>query len=248
MCCSPLQCPACLPAAAAAVQILVQLQAQYRRSGAETTSAVQLSKNYPKLSWLRPLGPISVCIIAILAVVIGKLDKEGNELIRTVQHVPQGTLLSPEPANTFIVPRLVKSAFLGFVRLIAAPMHRSNCAGLPSVTVNNWFPMDNFSKQLSTAFILFVVGFMESISISKALARKKGYDISVQQEIMAMGIANLFGAMFSSYATTGSFSRSAVAADIGAKRQLQGTITGVPLSRSPLRCTTCSMRPPVPRL
>lgn len=147
-----------------------------------------VSKSYPKLSWLRPLGPISVCVIAILAVVIGDLDSEGNEKIRTVKHVPQG---------------------------------------LPSITVDDWFPMTQFSKQLGTAFILFIVGFMESISISKALARKGKYEISVQQEIMAMGIANVFGAMFSSYATTGSFSRSAVSADIGAKRQLQGTITGV---------------------
>lgn len=99
-------------------------------------------------------------------------------------------------------------------------------AGLPGLTVDAWFPMKQFSKQLSTAFILFIVGFMESISISKALARKNKYEIGVQQEIIAMGISNLFGAMFSSYATTGSFSRSAVSADIGAKRQLQGTITG----------------------
>lgn len=102
----------------------------------------------------------------------------------------------------------------------------SQCAGLPTVTVGDWFPMEKFSKQLSTAFILFIVGFMESISISKALARKNKYEISVQQEIMAMGIANLFGSMFSAYATTGSFSRSAVSADIGAKTGLQGTVTG----------------------
>jgi MFS superfamily sulfate permease-like transporter len=87
--------------------------------------------------------------------------------------------------------------------------------------------MTNFSKQLSTAFVLFLVGFMESISISKALARKNKYEISVQQEIVSMGLANLFGAMFSSYSTTGSFSRSAVSADIGAKTGLQGAVTGV---------------------
>lgn len=54
---------------------------------------MQCSKRYPKLSWLRPLGPISVCVIAILSVVIGKLDKEDNVLIKTVKHVPQGASL-----------------------------------------------------------------------------------------------------------------------------------------------------------
>ena len=80
---------------------------------------------------------------------------------------------------------------------------------------------------MSTAFILFLVGFMESISISKALARRHSYNISVTQEIISLGIANLVGGMFGSYAATGSFSRSAVSADIGAKTQLQGAITGV---------------------
>jgi Sulfate permease family len=67
---------------------------------------------------------------------------------------------------------------------------------------------------------------MESISISKALARKHRYSINVTQEIIAIGFANLFGGMFSAYAATGSFSRSAVSADVGAKTQLQGAITG----------------------
>lgn len=99
-------------------------------------------------------------------------------------------------------------------------------AGLPPVTVTDWFPMKHTSTLLGTAFIVFIVDFMESTSIAKAMARAKNYEISVPQEILAMGVANLLGAMFSSYTTTGSFSRSAVSADIGAKRQLQGTITG----------------------
>lgn len=72
----------------------------------------------------------------------------------------------------------------------------------------------------------FLVGFMESISIAKALARRHKYEICVTQEIMAMGFANLLGSMFNAYACTGSFSRSAVSADIGAKTALQGGITG----------------------
>lgn len=47
-----------------------------------------MSKRFKKLSWLRPLGPITVCIIAIVTVVIGDLD--GKDLIRTVKQIPQG--------------------------------------------------------------------------------------------------------------------------------------------------------------
>jgi hypothetical protein len=54
---------------------------------------MQASKKFPKLKWLRPLGPITVVTIGILAVVIGKLDSEEKEYIRTVKNVPQGTLI-----------------------------------------------------------------------------------------------------------------------------------------------------------
>lgn len=43
-----------------------------------------------------------------------------------------------------------------------------------------------------------------------ALARKNGYTLAYNQEIVGLGLANFAGAMFSSYTTTGSFSRSAV--------------------------------------
>lgn len=72
----------------------------------------------------------------------------------------------------------------------------------------------------------FLVGFMESISIAKALARRHKYEIGVTQEIIALGFASLLGSMFNAYPCTGSFSRSAVAAEIGAKTALQGGITG----------------------
>eukprot|EP00892_Ulva_mutabilis_P007475 jgi/Ulvmu1/509/UM001_0517.1 len=145
-----------------------------------------LAKRFKKLSWLRPLGPITVCVIAIVTVVIGDLDGKG--LIRTVSHIPQG---------------------------------------LPSATIKHWFPMHSFGKQMQTALLLFLVGFMESISIAKALARRHKYEIGVTQEIIAMGFTNLLGSMFNAYACTGSFSRSAVSADIGAKTALQGGLTGL---------------------
>ncbi len=49
-----------------------------------------------------------------------------------------------------------------------------------------------------------------------ALARKNKYQLSYNQEIVGLGIANFFGAAFSAYTTTGSFSRSAVNNDSGA--------------------------------
>jgi MFS superfamily sulfate permease-like transporter len=44
-------------------------------------------KRYPKLKWMRPLGPISACVIAIIAAVAGDLENRG---IRIVGKIPKG--------------------------------------------------------------------------------------------------------------------------------------------------------------
>ena len=206
----------------------------------------RLAKRNKRLGWLRPLGPITVCITAIVVVVAGDLDQKG--LINTVGNVPKGAHPASHAVVTLQSSRRLPLSFAhagshargasahtlilqAAACLQAHGVHTSangnaTHTGLPSITINQWLPLEDSGRQVTTAIIIFVVGFMESISISKALARKHSYKINVTQEIMAMGIANLFGGMFNSYATTGSFSRSAVSADIGAKTQLQGAITG----------------------
>jgi MFS superfamily sulfate permease-like transporter len=49
----------------------------------------------------------------------------------------------------------------------------------------------------------------------RALARKNGYELDYNREIIGLGLANFAGAMSSCYSTTGSFSRSAVADNAG---------------------------------
>ena len=49
---------------------------------------------------------------------------------------------------------------------------------------------------------------------------------SATQELRGLGLANLVGAAFNCYTTTGSFSRSAIMNDVGAKTQLAGIISG----------------------
>jgi sulfate transporter 4 len=60
---------------------------------------------------------------------------------------------------------------------------------------------------MSTAVIVMLVDLLESTSIARALARKNGYQLVPNQEIVGLGLANFIGACFNSYTTTGSFSR-----------------------------------------
>lgn len=80
---------------------------------------------------------------------------------------------------------------------------------------------------LPTAAMVALVGFMEAISVAKALAEKHHQTLNPDREMMALGLANL-GAFFSSaYPVTGGFSRSAVADQAGAKTQLTGVFAAL---------------------
>ncbi|CAN1174065.1 Sulfate transporter 4.1, chloroplastic [Linum perenne] len=75
--------------------------------------------------------------------------------------------------------------------------------------------------------VLLIMKHLESVGIAKALAAKNGYELDSSQELVGLGLANIFGSFFSSYPSTGSFSRSAVSNESGAKTGLSGIITGI---------------------
>jgi SulP family sulfate permease len=85
-------------------------------------------------------------------------------------------------------------------------------------------------NMLPIALTIAFVGFMESISVAKALATRYRYPIDANQELIGLGLANIFGSFFQSYPVTGGFSRSAVNAQAGAKTGLASIITVVVIS------------------
>jgi len=96
--------------------------------------------------------------------------------------------------------------------------------GLPSLTV----PKINLGIILQLfpyAAIISLLGFMEAISIAKAMAAKTGQRLDPNQELIGQGLANIFGAIGKSYPTSGSFSRSAVNLQAGAVSGLSAVFT-----------------------
>jgi MFS superfamily sulfate permease-like transporter len=69
---------------------------------------------------------------------------------------------------------------------------------------------------MPSAVIIALLGFMEAISIAKAMAAKTGQRIDPNQELMGQGLSNIIGSAAQSYPVAGSFSRSAVNLQAGA--------------------------------
>lgn len=77
------------------------------------------------------------------------------------------------------------------------------------------------------AAIISLLGFMEAISIAKAMAGKTGQRLDPNQELIGQGLANILGAIGKSYPTSGSFSRSAVNLQAGAVSGLSSVFTSI---------------------
>jgi len=79
------------------------------------------------------------------------------------------------------------------------------------------FHKESISMLLGAAGALAIVGQMEVLAISKAIARMSGQRLNVNREFMAQGLANMGTSFFSGFASSGSFVRSAVNFRNGAK-------------------------------
>ncbi|MGB3150700.1 MAG: sulfate permease [Maribacter sp.] len=92
--------------------------------------------------------------------------------------------------------------------------------GLPSFIMPD-VQLDDLQKLWPIALALALVGYLEAISIGKALEEKSGEEtIRPNQELIALGSSNIVGSLFQAYPVTASFSRSAINYESGAKTNL----------------------------
>lgn len=97
--------------------------------------------------------------------------------------------------------------------------------GLPafSVPVLEW---SSIAALIPMALAISLVAFMESIAVAKAIQQKAGnYQVDANQELIALGAANIGGSLFQSFPVTGGFSRTAVNYDSGARTGLASMVS-----------------------
>ena len=81
------------------------------------------------------------------------------------------------------------------------------------------------SRLLMMAATIALLGFMEAVSIAKAIATHTGQRLDYNQELVGQGLANIVGSFAQSYPVSGSFSRSAVNFQAGAVTGMSSVIT-----------------------
>ena len=98
--------------------------------------------------------------------------------------------------------------------------------GLPSFTAPT-IDLAMIPQLLGIAVTIALIGFMEAISVAKAMAASTRQNIDADQELIGQGLSNITSSFFHGYAVSGSFSRSAVNMQAGAITGFSSIVTGL---------------------
>ena len=87
--------------------------------------------------------------------------------------------------------------------------------------------MHDIEELVPGAVVLALLSYIISISMTKVFAAKNHYSVDSDQEFIALAAANFAGGFFGAYPSSGSLSRTALAAEVGAETQVHGLVTAV---------------------
>ncbi len=101
-------------------------------------------------------------------------------------------------------------------------------SNLPPFSVPR-FTLESIQLLAPKAFAIAMLGLIEAVAIGKSIAMKSGQTIDGNQEFIGQGLSNVVGSFFSCYAGTGSFSRSGINYESGAKTPLSAFFAAISL-------------------
>ena len=95
--------------------------------------------------------------------------------------------------------------------------------GLPDFQIPN-VTMQEILQLLPGAVIISLLSFADTSVLSRALAQRGGYPVSQNQEMIALGAANIAAGFFQGFSISSSASRTPVAEAAGARTQVTGLV------------------------
>ncbi|RXI96531.1 sulfate permease [Anaerobacillus alkaliphilus] len=143
------------------------------------STLVLLNKRSPRIP-----GALLLVVVAIVSVMLFRLDQQGLQIIG---NVPQG------------IPQMT----------------------LPSIS------FQTIQLLLPMAITISLIAFMESLAISKSIARIENYKIIPNKELTALGVSNIVGSFFQAFPINGSFSRTAINHQSGGRTQVTSFVTAI---------------------
>jgi sulfate permease, SulP family len=176
---------------------------------------------------LRAINPAT---LAVGALSVALLLLSGRPLERVL------TLVGLTPSRARVLARTAPLVVVAIATLLVAGMHLDARQGVAVVgALSSAMPHMGFVwpawtvvvELLPSATLIGLVGYVESISIAKTLAHRRRETIDPNQELIALGAANLAAAASGAMPVAGGLSRTVVNYNAGARTQMASIITAV---------------------
>ncbi|MCG6553963.1 MAG: SulP family inorganic anion transporter, partial [Candidatus Magnetominusculus sp. LBB02] len=133
-------------------------------------------------------------------------------------------------------PGMLLAMFIGSIMTVALGWNHYGVsvvgalpASLPPFSAPH-FSLESIHLLVTPALAIAMLGLMEAVSIARSIALHSGQRIDGNQEFIGQGLSNVIGSFFSSYACSGSFTRSGINFQSGAKTAAAGIFAAVFLS------------------
>jgi SulP family sulfate permease len=120
-------------------------------------------------------------------------------------------------------------------------------AALPQPALPD-FSLEALRKTVSVAIAITMLGLTEAVSIARAIALRSEQRIDGNQEFIGQGLSNIAGSFFSAYASSGSFNRSGLNYEAGAKTPLASVFAALSLIAILLLLAPLARYLPIPTL
>ncbi len=181
------------------------------------------------LGLIPQLGKISQPTLLVGVAVIGYLVLMRTHLKSLLLHLgvnPRvaGIMLKCSPILAVVITTLVSWRYS--LDAIGVRIVGSIASGLPPFTMPSFDP-DLWRSLAGSALLISVIGFVEAVSVAQTLAAKRRQRIVPDQEMIALGTANIASALSGGFPVNGGFARSVVNFEAGAETPAAGAFTAI---------------------
>ena len=139
------------------------------------------------------------------------------------RYMPRIPYMLPAIAIGGITAAVINAASPGAAATVGALPAQLPPLSAPSFDPHVWRML------IPTALAVAISALNEVVSISRALAIRSEQHLDINQEFVGQGLANIIGSFFSGYVVSGSFNRSALNYELGARTPLAAVSAGLML-------------------
>ncbi|RCH91131.1 hypothetical protein CU097_005564 [Rhizopus azygosporus] len=161
----------------------------------------------------------SVSAVSVSFLVLSRVAKTGLSRFKWFQLVPEVLLV--------VIISSLLTYLLDWENQGLAILGNIDFKGIPLPSIPTFPDHKHMKDLLVTSAMIAIIGFVESIVISKTYSSKHNYSVSANRELVALGVANMVSGLFQGIPAFGSVARSKINDKAGARTQMACLIAGV---------------------